>query len=289
LSKLDFKWWINEIVDVAKPSGVRKSNIIKDKGTNVASPSTQFKWTTKLGNVVKLHFDHKGNDSYRIIFYVNDTLFDDAAKSNNGRDPEILSGIFYLLKDRADRIGAQELNFTGHKSDGDTKIVRDINPDKYKANILFHLSQFDQVVSQHQVQMIPPSETKINLWKKLKRDYPPNSLPDFNQRIYQNSIERINSALKNNERVSSLIDGLKTGEGTGDFNVIGYDIKPLIASLSNYDNAIASNSPEGWRKTRNRRTSIYTKLLHRHMSSDWNIEIRGDSFELTRKSKAVPF
>jgi len=261
----------------------KKSNIVKDAGTNVSRPAMQFKWTTKLGNEIKLHFDNQGNDAYTVIFYVNDTLFDDAAKSETGRDPEILSGILYLLKDRSDRIGAKSLNFTGHKSDGDTKLVRGISPEEPKKEALFHLNQFDQAVNQHQVQMIPPSETKLKLWKRLSRDVP-TPTPDFNQNRYRKLVDSFGTAVRNNQRIYSLINELKSSE-MRDFDTIGYDIRPLIASLTQYENAISSNSPEGWKKTKNRRTAIYTRLVNKHMSSDWDIEIEGDRFELTRKVK----
>jgi len=82
----------------------------------------------------------------------------------------------------------------------------------------------------------------------------------------------------------TLINELKSSE-MRDFDTIGYDIRPLIASLTQYENAISSNSPEGWKKTKNRRTAIYTRLVNKHMSSDWDIEIEGNNFELTRKTK----
>jgi hypothetical protein len=280
---MNFRTWL-EIVEPVKPVGVRRTNIVKDKGTNVANAAIQFKWTTKLGNVVKLHFDHDGQENaYRVVFYVNDTLYDDAAKNlQNGRDSEILSGIFYLLTSKADKIGAEQLSFRGQKSDGDTRTVRNVDPDKYKMKAMIELRKFAQEVQQHQVQMVPPSETKINLWQKLNRG-DPQPMPDFRKDIWTKWVANVNSAIEGTGQLSDLVNQLKTGIGVGDFTILYNNLDPLINALTNLSNAFISNSPEGWKKTKNRRTAIYTKLVQRHMANEWDIKINGDWFYLTRK------
>jgi len=278
-----FRTWL-EVVELSKPHGrVHRSIIVKDKGTNVAKESTQFKWTTALGNVVKLQFDHDGPNSYRVMFYVNDTLFDDAASNqNNGRDPEILSGIFYLLKNKATALGAEQLTFTAHKSDADTKVIRNVDPEQYKRRALYELQQFASQVQNHQVQMVPPSETKINLWRKLKRGEP-QPMPDFRQDLWLKWIQSIHSEISQNKPITQFFNQLKTGIGVGDFSAINFSLDKLTSALTDFDNAVASNSTEGWERTRNRRAAVYTKLVNRYLSDDWDIKIDGDWFRLTRK------
>lgn len=280
---MKFKTWL-EIVELKNPKGVRKSTIIKDKGTNLAKPSIQFRWKTKLGNDIRLQFDIDGINEYKVVFYVNNTLYDDAASNtNNGRDPEILSGIFYLLMSKADKLGAQKINFRGHQSENDTKIVRGLNFEQYKPKLLELLNQFESVVQNHQVQMVPPSQYRIDLFKKLNRGVPVPT-PDFNKNAWQNWIKLTINAVQNNERLIGNINGLKTGIGNGDFSVLHFDFNNLVDTMTNFSNAVESNSPEGWTKTRNRRTAIYTKLVNRYMADKWDVEIRGDWFYLTRKS-----
>lgn len=279
---LYFKLWL-EAIEPKRPSGVRKSNIVKDKGTNVAKPSTQYQWKTKLGNNVKLHFDHEGDDTYRVVFYVNNTLHDDAPNNtDNGRDTEILPGVFWLLKDRADRLGAKRLNFRGESSDKDTKIVRGLDPEKFKPRALAELQNFEAIVMGHQVQMIPPTQRKIDLWQKLNRG-DPQPTPDFRKDGWVRWIAQAKEAIVNNDSENKIVDGLLTGQGIGDFNPIGFDPTNLISALSDFFNAVKSNTESGWTRKRNRRTAIYTRLVQKHMAEDWDIEISGDWFYLTRK------
>jgi hypothetical protein len=282
---MKFKAWL-EIVEPNKPqSSVRKSNFVQDQGTNVAKPAIRFSWKTQLGNNVKLHFIQEGQDEYEVMFYVNNTLYDDAsANTENGRDPEILSGIFYLLKDRADRIGANRLTFRAYESEGDMKTVRGINPDPVQQQALMELQRFHAAVQQYQPRLIPPNQTKIDLWKKLGRGEP-NPLYDFDKKIWLNWIPRVAAALQNNERMYGYLNELKTAVGTDKFNMLSHDAARLVEALANFDNAVASNSEEGWQRKRNRRAAIYSKLVNRIMADKWDIEMNslGDRFTLTRK------
>lgn len=280
---MNFRQWL-EIVEPYNPSGVRKSNIVKDKGTNRAKEAIQFRWKTKLGNVVKLHFDYDGPNAYTVVFYVNGTLFDNAAvNQNNGRDPEILAGIFYLLKEKANQLKADKLSFRGQDSESDTKTIRNIDPNQYKELALKELNAFSQVINNHQVQMIPPTQSKIDLYKRLNRD-DPQPMPDFNKPLWLKWLQNIHNEIKMGNRITNFIDQLKTGMGVSDFKNINVNLKSLIETLTNFDNAVISNSPEGWQRTKNRRTIIYTKLVNRYMSQDWNIEINGNWFYLTRRT-----
>lgn len=278
---MKFKAWL-EIVEPTKPLGkVRKSHFVKDQGTNIAKPAIRFSWITKLGNTVKLHFIKEGENEYEVVFYVNDTLYDDAStNTENGRDPEILSGIFYLLKDRADRIGANRLNFRAYESEGDTKILRGLDPNRYKPKALLELSKFSHAIQSYQPKLIQPSQTKIELWKRLGRGHP-EPLYDFSKDVWMRLIPNIEDSINNNKRIDGFINELKIAEK---FKPLNYDVTSLIEALTDFDNALESNSEQGWRRTRNRRASIYSKLINKIMTDEWDIENNGTRFYLTRKS-----
>jgi hypothetical protein len=119
---------------------------------------------------------------------------------------------------------------------------------------------------------------------KLNRGQP-QPMPDFRKEMWMKWIQAVNDSINKGERITHLIDQLKTGIGIGDFSPLNIDLNPMIAALTDFDNAVISNSPEGWKKTRNRRTAIYTKLVNRYMSDEWDIDISGDWFYLTRKNR----
>ena len=284
-----FKVWL-EIVDPAKPlSRVNRHNIVKDKGTNVAKPAVQFSWRTKLGNMVKLHFTSEGENSYEVVFYVNDTLYDDAsANTENTRDPEILSGIFYLLKEKADKLGANELSFRAYESKNDTKTIRGLDSNEPKSQAITELQRLGMAIQQYQPQLVQPNQNKLDLWKKIGRGVP-EPTPDFNTNTWMSLVSQLTNAIQSEQRIITYIDQLKTGIGTDKFRVLNYDFGSLLESLTNFDNAVASNSEQGWPRKRNRRAIIYSKIINRTMAGEWDIQTNGssDRFTLTRKQNPM--
>lgn len=281
---MNFKIWLNEVAEPIKPSSrVVRSNIVKDAGTNVAKPSIQFRWKTKLGNVIKLQFDHNGPDSYNVMFYVNDTLYDDSPKVENGRDPEILSNVFYLLKQKADAIGAKSLSFQAYSSGGDIKIIRGINPEPYKAKVLNLLDELEKKILSYVPKMIPPSQRKIDLWAKLGREMPESNM-DFDPTLRIKWIRKLREAIINNENLYDHVNTLKTAIGLKTYNVLDFDMQSLEKAIEELYQSQLSNTGQGWGKTRNRRAAIYSKLLDRYFTDEWNIEKDNDRFYLTRKN-----
>jgi len=278
---MQFKQWL-EFIDPVKPKGVRKSSIVLNPGTNTARPVTQFSWKTSLGNVVKLHFQHTGPDEYTVIFYVNNTLFDDAPKNTvDGRDSEILPTVIHLLKTKADAINAKKLDFRAYKSENDSKVVRNLDDKTIVSDTLMHLDQLKNIISSHQIKMIPPSQQRIDLFRKLNRP-DPIPQPDINQKRWLNWIDNVKESIKNQQPfvLESALTELHSGT---ELDSIGYNSEKLISSLRELINVFKSRTPEGFIKVKNRRAEIYKKLMDRHMTDKWNVEIKGDYFYLTRK------
>jgi hypothetical protein len=83
---MNFKQFL-EIVELKKPSSkVQKKNVIKNPGTNLAHPIIQYQWNTKLGNNIKLQLTPKEDNSYFVVFYVNDTLYDFASRKEGKKE-----------------------------------------------------------------------------------------------------------------------------------------------------------------------------------------------------------
>ena len=273
---MSFKLWL-EVAELNKPSSsVRRKTIIKDKGTNVARPVVQFQWTTKLGNTIKLQMEptDQARTSYFVIFYVNDVLYDFASKKEaSARDYEILGNVFYVLKEKADKLNAQSLTFRAHKGErDDPRIVRGQDPNAQKPEIFGLIDRLKKNILRFEPEWAAPDEKKVALYQRIKKEVPAT--------IQHKSIVILNNILKaveNNEEIDQLIYNFQVMHGTEDL---------LIKKLQDYNNAVKTNRPEGLSVPRNRRRNVYMKVLQRDFSQDWNIRTDGvndEHFIMTRK------
>lgn len=280
---MDFRQWM-EIVDFAKPSAsVKKSKVVKNPGTNAAKQLLQFRWRTKLGNDVKLQLEPKYDDAYNVVFYVNDTLYDDSSKTQeSNRDPEILSGVFYVLQDKAERLNIKELTFTAFPSDADTKIVRNLPYDDQI--VINYLNKFKEAVQSHIVKFIDPSQKLIDLYVKLNKPLP--QTPDIDQKTLLKWADDLQQIIKNppkqedGSQLDPFVDYLKQLIGNGRLQSLRFNVHQLEILLFNLSNAYKSHSNRGWLRNRNRRLMIYTKLVPRYFPN-WKMEVSGTHVTLT--------
>lgn len=277
---IGFKLYL-EMIEPRKPDNkVTRQTIIKDKGTNVAKKVTQYSWKTRIGNIVKLQFQPTAEKEYFVIFYVNDVLFDYGSKlMGTHRDPEILPTVFYLLKSKANALKATRLTFSAHKSERDTKIIKNLDLEPWKSTVLEELSILADEMENYQIKMIEPSQTLINLYAKLNKPKP-KPYPDFKKDIWLKWIKQLIHSIETNQSIENFIDEILTAKGIGEITV---DPK-LINNLKQLSNAIESNSPRGFRRESNRRLSIYKRIIERDFSKEWDIQIDGTRFTLTRLS-----
>lgn len=286
---LEFKKWIlNEIVELKKPANpIKKRNFIKNPGTNRPTQVIEYKFITKMKNEVKIHFDVNGNDEYRIIFYVNNTVFRNSSKKEEGvdRDPEILAGVFHTVKEKAKKLGAKKLRFEAYKNEEDNKVVKNIKLEPLKEKLLYDLKILYQNLLNHKVTMIPPSERQIEIAKKFNRQIGPK--PDVDvESLTKQLNDVINAVYETND--SNKFETLhKLGMLVGDIELKIYpNSEEVYKSLSNFRNAIMSHSDQGFTIRKNKRKMIYEKLIQRYFLDEWNYEMYGDSFYLTKKEMA---
>lgn len=282
---LEFKKWIlNEIVELKKPANpIKKRNFIKNPGTNRPTQVIEYKFITKMKNEVKIHFDVNGDDEYRIIFYVNNTLFSDSSKKEGiDRDPEILAGVFHTVKEKAKKLGAKKLRFEAYKNEEDNKVVKNIKLEPLKEKLLYDLKILYQNLSNHKVTMIPPSERQIEIAKKFNRQIGPKPDVDVEKLIKElNDVVNAVSQTNDENKFETLN---KVGMFFGNIELRIYpNSEEVYKSLTNFRNAIMSHSDQGFTVQKNRRKIIYEKLIQRYFLDEWNYEIYGDSFYLTKK------
>lgn len=278
---MNFKLWLNEIVELQKPtSKTRKSTVIKNKGTNLAKPILQYQWKTKLGNDVKLHFDKTDENAYDVVFYVNDTHYDDeTADGNRIRDPEVLNSVLYTLKKKADELAMQKLTFHAQKSEKDYKFIYNLPIETQKNLVLGLLGDLLHFLQTRTPKQVPPRQSQIELAKKFNRPMPQDK-PDI-QPEWQEKIKLLIKTVQDEQKID-FYDFLQSYHSMFDeFKQIGYDLKNLLRHLKKYNDIVESRSPEGWKRHKNRRAEVYDKLMQRHFS-DWNVVRNGDYFTLTR-------
>ena len=282
---LEFKKWIlNEIVELKKPTNpIKKRNFIKNPGTNRPTQVIEYKFITKMKNEVRIHFDINGDDEYRIIFYVNNTLFRNSSKKEEmDRDPEILAGVFHTVKEKAKKLGAKRLRFEAFKNEEDNKVVKNIKLEPLKEKLLYDLKILYQNLSNHKVTMIPPSERQIEIAKKFNRQIGPK--PDVDVENLTKELNNVINAVyeTNNENKFKTLN--KLGMFFGNIELKIYpNSEEVYKSLSNFRNAIISHSEQGFTVQKNKRKTIYEKLIKRYFLDEWNYEIYGDTFYLTKK------
>jgi hypothetical protein len=292
---LNFRQWLFEIAELRKPTTkVRKRNIIKDKGTNVAKSAILYQWKTKLGNVVKIHFIPKGEDIYEIVFYVNDTLDDQSHKTDESqRDAEIIPGVFYIIRDKAEKLNAKELTFVAHSSDGDEKTIRNIEIEPKKQITMQLLKDFYQTITNHIPKLVPLSNSRLATIKKFINPNHNGYELDFEKEPWIRWTSEITNIIKNQNNppihpdalpyeLKNLAGNLLSAEYK--FEIIKYNPKDLYSAIVDLSNALQSHTERGWTRKSNRRTAIYSRMVNRYLSDRWNVETSNDRFVLIRKS-----
>ena len=135
-----FKKWLilNEVVDVKRPGKVSRRNIKKNAGTWKEKSALEYRFKTKLGNEVKLHFEKIEENGYDVMFYVNDTQHDSAT---GGRDSDVLSNVIWLIRNKADQLKANLITFTAQIGEGDRKIVRGLDTNSLKSLMIAEINK----------------------------------------------------------------------------------------------------------------------------------------------------
>jgi len=273
---MSFRAWLNEVAEPRRPdSKVSRRNIVKSGGTWRERKVIEFQFQTQQGNRVKVHFDRKEPEEYDVMFYVNDTQFDDAS---GGRDPEILSGVLWTIRTKADSLKANVLTFEAQTGDGDRKVIRNLDFSGYKDQALRLLSKFKQDISSHVVSMIEPNAA---IYLKLNRPVPA-ARPDINKSIWFKFIENLMSLISTDGQIKNILDQFKTSIHLNNLDR-HIDTRELLVVLQNLSNALESRTEAGWIRHQNRREIIWGKLVERYLSDIWNMEKIGTKFYLTRK------
>lgn len=271
---MKFKEWllINEIAEPVRPLGkVGLRNIIKNGGTWRSRKVREYRFKTTKGNEVKLHFDKLNDENgYDVMFYVNDTQYDNAS----GGDSEILGNVLWLMRKKADQLKAEVLTFTAQKGDGDTKIIRNMDVSRFKPVALQELGKLRGAIISYQIKMVQP---KAEIFVRLGRPVPPN-YPDLDKEKYLKILSAYEMQI---DSLGDLVNN--TTHLFQDLSRLGIDASNFIVAMKRLWSAQESNTDRGFQSHRNRREFVWEKLMKRHFS-DWMMEKDGVKFRLSRKS-----
>lgn len=268
---------LNEIAEPTKPiNKVSKTNIKKDAGTWRERPVLQYKFKTTNGNEVKVHFEKTEENTYDVMFYVNDTQYDNASSNEKDkRDVEILGNVLWIIKQKSEQLKIKKLTFTAQTGQNDIKTIRNLDINKYKKIFIGFLNELKLKLNNYKVKLIEPNK---QLYLKLNRPIP-LAKPDVDKELFDKIFKKIEQLIQNNESIEDVFNN--TYHNFEELKKVGIDTAGFLNSFRDLSNAIQSNSPSGWNRSLNRREVVWEKLVNRYFS-DWNVNKHGTKFELTR-------
>ena len=285
---------INEILAPRKPDKVGSSTFSKSGVQGSKEKIAQRAFTTSNGNVVKVHFAPRmedGEKSTNIVFYVNDTLSDNSSVigKDQNTDFEILSGVLHIVLAYLDKAKLNHCSFEAFAGEGDTKTKFNIPMDKYTNRVY---SATDAFYSKLDSIVITPEMTQAALDKrnilmtKLNKPLVTDVVV-----IYKDELLQLLSQVK-----KFIEKGQLSVDAISQFDQLYYSIQrhnirvetwpeyqELMEAIDGLRTVLISHSSSGARVTKNRRFEIYSKMLTKYFANDWNIDVWGTTFNLTRK------
>lgn len=276
-----------EIVSPKKPDAVKRGIYKKPGVQGSVSHVRTREFTTSKGNHVRVLFDVQPDEGGSIVdinFYVNDTHYDDSstAGGKHRNDFEILSGVLYLTRSFVDKGKYDRIKFTAQKGSGDSKTVFGLDLDKHKAQYVEALRTLF-----NEIQNYEPSQREIELSQKRAEDIRRKFGKEVSAEVIFTSklvpvIEKLLSSISSlsQEEFHTLHEQIRRWDKT--INQ-WKSYQEVIDRGIRLKDAFESHSESGVTINRNRRASLYMKLMKKYFP-DWEVsELYGDIYELVRK------
>jgi hypothetical protein len=288
-----------EFLEPKKPDNIKKSTITKSGVQGSKLKINQIQFHTAKGNNVKIHLKPSiVNDqkSINVSFFVNDTMDDNASKIKEGDttilDHDIIPHVFYSMFKYADNAKINHITFEAITSLGDTKKIKNIPLSKPLTELNNAIDKLYNKLNHTIItkEMIQQEKDRVNaLYQKLNKPLVDDVIV-INVDVLKTLLQQLKSFVNGKEvnadnllqilvpfnSISSAIEDNKKG--------ITYwvEFSNLQIAIDEYRKTLRSYSIEGLSVTKNRRFSIYSKMLSKYYPN-WDVETYGKSFELTRK------
>lgn len=266
-----------EFLDPKKPKNVKARTINKSGTQGSVSKVAQRSFETTNGNTVKVMFEKTGDEDYPydVYFYVNDTMYD-----RSDRDSEIFPMVLYVIKSYVNRNKINGLTFRAINSENDTKLVRGLDQDKAKDEVIKVLKSLDNYLKSNPKQEVQPSQKKIDLYKKLNRQ-----LPKFYNIPKHDELSKMVSTILSSNGDENAINGNLPFIVDYLESINDEELKSSIRkSHQKYMDAVASNSKSGLIVNRNRRRVVYKKIIDKFFP-EWHVIIEYDKFYMSRNKE----
>ena len=291
---------LSEYIEPKYPSGVKSTSFKKAGVQGSERKVNQYQFKTTSGNDVKVHIKREVEDGLQVgnvIFYVNDTL-DDKSSTSSGvdTDVEILNGVLGIMKKAVDRLKLDKVTFEAWRGEGDTKRVKGLRVEGYIESFRERVGEFKRKIEKVEPERLEPTSHDREFAKKFNREV--RVKWEFNKEAVLGLLEKLEEYLSlfntmapsggNGKYVMSSIKGmwesfdlwLRSGSNRAGLEKY-VELGEFLASFKDIVKRVMSNTGEGHIKQRNRRKSLYKKLVGRYFG-DWSVDVWGDSFELTR-------
>ena len=275
---------LRELIEPRKPTQTKSSVVSKFGVQGATTKIPQRRFITKLGNDIKVQFKPNGEQSVDVTFYVNDSLDDNAVKG--GKDNEILPGVLFIILQYLKKSKVNFCSFEAVTGSGDYKTKYNLPKERIINEVRAAAEQF---ISKLENTVITPEMEEEEL-RRINAIYTRVNKPLATSAIVIHKEELLDALGKliNNvdnvqlDEISDIIRHInnynKNIDGWSEYN-------DLMKLLYSYRQIVQSYTPGGTTINRNRRLDLYTKMVEKYLSNDWDIEIHGTKFYLTRKSK----
>jgi len=134
---------LHEVSEPLKPRGARKFKRRLNEGGNTESEVFGKRFKTSTGNVVEVIFIPESDNWYEVVFTVNNS-YDDDATLGKARDPEIFSGVLYLMRQMADENGIDKIQIRPREGKGDKRIVKGLSTEDVHQAVVDELSKYEK-------------------------------------------------------------------------------------------------------------------------------------------------
>jgi hypothetical protein len=265
-----------EAFEPQKPSGKIVASRAKKAGVQGSETQRVIKrFKTQKGNDVKVVLDKDlgTNEDFTVIFYVNDTLADDA---KTGNDPEILRGVLWILRDWAKKGKVNTYEFSAWKGEGDRKRVSNLDTDRTFQKLLPWLDEAEKKIKNYEVKYTPWSD-HMKKYIKKNRDWSDERIAQGQPDVKKDEFLKLLDSVRENPEDMGVLSDLNSAV-RNTIKVYEYLGKPK--ELDEHIFAVRSHSPGGIISDTNRRQRVYEKLMKKHMSDMFIIKQDGSNFTL---------
>ena len=249
---------LNELIEPRKPNG----EIVQSKENKYGWDYVYRTYHTSLGNKVDVEFKEVTDESVDVTFYVNDSLEDDASVVD--KDVEISTGVLYILMQYLnEHTEITHCSFLAASGKGDIKTKYNLPTEELLKQIKEAVEKLLQILTSRQVR---------NDMKARNLGY--------------------SELLGELSKLSQIDDKISVAAFTKIANTIGLhssgitsmpEYQTLVKLIREFITVLKSHTPSGAQVMRNRRAAIYGKLMKRYFSSGWDINVKGNVFDITRK------